>query len=80
MLKPFSNLFKKMTNSTNDNLAKVKQYILTLGKNEVLVVNRKDGTRDFYTYSMLTDEIIKKAESKTAVPGFTFFFLDEEEL
>lgn len=69
-----------MTNSTNDSLGKVKQYLLALGKNEVLVVNRKDGTRDFYTYSMLTDEIIKKAESKTAVPGFKFFFLDEEDL
>ena len=67
-------------NSTNHNFDKVKKYLLALGKNEVLVVNRNDGTRDFYTYSMLTDEIIKKAESNVSTPGFKFFFLEEDEL
>jgi hypothetical protein len=66
--------------TTNNNFDKLKYYLLALGKDEVLVITKKDGTRDYYTYSMLSDDVIKKAEGKNLTPGFKFFFLEEDEL
>jgi hypothetical protein len=61
-------------------LEAIKNYILTLGEGEILVINNTDGTRDYYSRSPVEESVIKNAAKDVFPSSIKFYFLDEEEL